>query len=294
MVNTLEEKDWQLLLQRIMAGKCTPFLGAGACFGTLPLGADIARTWAQEHHYPLQDSSDLARVAQYLAVQYDYMFPKEEILKRFFAKVEPPNFSESDEPHGVLADLPLPVYMTTNYDGFMGMALENRYRDPKRDFCRWYEMLKSSPSVFVDHPEYKPTPANPLVFHLHGHDQVPESLVLTEDDYLTFLVNMSSQKVVLPAPVQRVLAENSLIFIGYSLNDWTFRVLIQSLRAVERISLAVLYPPQDEKVDSERVQTYLARYYQSVTKMELLVYWGTARAFAAELRERWNQFIRKR
>ncbi len=129
MTNTLEERDWDLLLRRIWDRKCTPFLGAGACYGTLPLGADIARAWAQKHGYPLQDSGDLARVAQFLAVKYDVMYPKEEILKEFFAGVKPPTFTDPDEPHGVLADLPLPVYMTTNYDDFMTGALESRFKD---------------------------------------------------------------------------------------------------------------------------------------------------------------------
>ncbi|HEU0021578.1 MAG TPA: hypothetical protein VFR55_07905 [Dehalococcoidia bacterium] len=108
MPDILQERDWTLLLRRIKDGKCTPFLGAGACFGALPLGGEIARQWAEKYRYPLEDRGDLARVAQYLVVQYDPMFPKEEILK-YFEDVEPPDFAAPDEPHGVLAGLPLPV-----------------------------------------------------------------------------------------------------------------------------------------------------------------------------------------
>ncbi len=72
-----EEINWRLLLQRIKTGNCTPFLGAGTCFGALPLGKDIAQEWAVEYGYPLEDSSNLVRVAQFLAVQEDPMFPKE-------------------------------------------------------------------------------------------------------------------------------------------------------------------------------------------------------------------------
>ena len=78
MPKTLEEKDWTMLLRRIEKGKCTPFLGAGACYGSLPLGGDIARKWAADYGYPLGDCNDLVRVAQFLAVQNDPMFPKEE------------------------------------------------------------------------------------------------------------------------------------------------------------------------------------------------------------------------
>ena len=34
-----------------------------------------------------------------------------------------PDFRAPSEPHAVLADLPLPIYMTTNYDDFMVKAL---------------------------------------------------------------------------------------------------------------------------------------------------------------------------
>jgi len=109
----LTERDWDVLLTRINDGKCTPFLGAGVNSGTLPLVGEIARIWAQRYGYPLQDSSDLARVAQYLAVEYDPMFPKEQFLKEFIIDAVPPDFSQDNEPHSVLADLPIPIYIST-------------------------------------------------------------------------------------------------------------------------------------------------------------------------------------
>jgi hypothetical protein len=295
MPNTLEERDWNLLLRRIKAGKCTPFLGAGACFGALPLGGDIAQEWAQEHHYPLEDSSDLARVAQFLAVHYDPMFPKEEILERFFQNVMLPDFTKPDEPHGVLADLPLPVYMTTNYDDFMVQALKSRNRDPKRELCCWNELVKDQSSIFASESGFDPTPANPVVFHLHGHNEVPESLVLTEDDYLDFLVNISRDRSLLPHQIERVLAGTSLLFIGYRLADWTFRVLFRGLitstePSLRRVSVTVQLPPVptgDSESMQRRVQKYLDEYFN---RIDMRVYWGTAREFAAELRQRWEEF----
>jgi hypothetical protein len=287
MPKTLEERDWNLLLRRIKAGKCTPFLGAGACFGAIPLGSRIAEKWAQKHDYPLEDCRDLARVAQFLAVQYDPMFPKEEILERFFRNVDPPDFTQPDEPHGVLADLPLPIYMTTNYDDFMVRALRSRHKDPKRDLCRWNKLVKDQPSIFESEPGFNPTPANPVVFHLHGHDEVPESLVLTEDDYLDFLVNISRDQTLLPLRIQRALTGASLLFIGYRLADWSFRVLFRGLvssmeASLRRISVAVQLSPEDQNV-----QNYLADYFGNIN---VKVYWGTAREFSAELRERWEGF----
>ena len=169
MSNSLEEKDWTLLMQRIKDGKCTPFIGAGACSGALPLGSDVAREWAKKYKYPMADCDDLVRVAQFLAIQSDPMFPKEEILKCLKC-ISPPNFNAPDEPHGVLAELPLPIYITTNYDEFMLQALKSRNKDPKRELCKWNKYIKKQPSVFDS--GFRPTAANPVVFHLHGHNEV--------------------------------------------------------------------------------------------------------------------------
>src|SRR5262245_46198115 len=114
----MTETDWTMLLGRIDDGNCMPFLGAGASYGALPLGSEIAREWAKKYDYPFKDDEDLVRVAQYVAVQHDPATPKEAILRRF-AAAAPPNFKEPDEPHRLLADLGLPVYLTTNYDDFM-------------------------------------------------------------------------------------------------------------------------------------------------------------------------------
>ena len=53
----ITDREWERLLARIHDGKCTPFLGAGACVGTLPLGGDVARRWAADEAYPLEDES---------------------------------------------------------------------------------------------------------------------------------------------------------------------------------------------------------------------------------------------
>jgi len=295
MPNTSEKRHWKLLLERIKEGRCTPFLGAGARAGALPLGSEIAQEWAKKYNYPLEDSSDLARVARFLAVRYDPMFPKEQILKQFFENVEPPDFTEPDEPHGVLADLPLPVYMTTNYDDFMVQALKSRNKDPKRELCRWTKDVEDQPSIFESEPGFDPTPANPVVFHLHGHDKVPESLVLTEDDYLDFLVNISRDETLLPSRIQEALAGSPLLFIGYSLADWNFRVLFRGLETatgspLDRISVTVQLPPTTDAQEptQQRVQKYLDEYFNRIDMPP--TYWGTAREFAAELRQRWEAF----
>ena len=287
MPNTLSDMDWDLLLRRIASGRCTPFLGAGASYPALPLGSEIAQRWAESFGYPLASSRDLPKVAQFLAINRDPLFPHEELIK-LIKSAAPPKFNESDEPHGLLAELPLSVYMTTNCDSFMVWALKGRYRDARRAPCKWNAATEGYPSVFDTEPGYQPTPANPLVFHLHGYDDLAESLVLTEDDYLDFLVSLSRQEELLPVPVKRALAVDSLLFIGYSLADWNLRVILRGLRIRSRMSIAVLLPPTETA--SDKAQEYMTRYYRQIEDMDLRIYWGTAREFTAELRQRWAVF----
>jgi len=66
------------------------------------------------------------------------MFPKLEMQQRLqIVKPRDVKFTAADDPHGVLADLPFPVFVTTNFDDFLLQALESRNKDPKRDWCRW-------------------------------------------------------------------------------------------------------------------------------------------------------------
>jgi len=288
VLGTFEDKTWDTLLKRIYDGKCTPFLGAGACYGVLPLGADIAKEWAKEHGYPMTDCYDLTRVAQFLAVdRNDPMFPKEEIARQF-KNVTPPDFNEPDEPHGVLADFPLPVYLTTNYDDFMVKALRSRGKNPKLELCKWNKYIEDYPSVFESNIE--PDATNPIVFHFHGHMEVPESLVLAEDDYLDFLVNIKRNENLIPFRIQRALTGASLLFVGYSLADWNFRVIFRGLidsteRSLRRLSVAV----QIER--DANTQKYLTAYFK---KEDVQIYWGTAREFCMELKKRWKEFTKKR
>lgn len=287
---SLTDRDWKLLLRRIRAGKCTPFLGAGASYGALPLGSEIATKWSEQFNYPLEDKQDLARVSQYLAIEFDPMFPKDELLDSWFRGIKPPEFNK-DEPHAALAELPLPIYLTTNYDNFMTEALKAGGRKPRHGLCRWNKLLKEEhDDIFED---YEPDVENPAVFHFHGHKEVPESLVLTEDDYLDFLVNVSNDRTVLPLRIQRALAGTSLLFIGYRLADLSFRVLFRGLvtateSSLRRISVTVQLPPAEKgNTRSEMQQKYLTKYFGS---KDIRVYWGSARQFASELRQRWEDF----
>src|SRR5215210_4640955 len=166
-----EKKDWDDLLWFVKRGKCTPFIGAGASYPYLPLGGELAYKWSSSYNYPLKDPNDLPKVAQFLAIDHFDMFPKHVIAEEFQNKAQP-DFLKEDEPHGVLADLNLPIYITTNYDSFMFNALKIRKKSPERELCRWSSgldtILKIRQTKQVLGSSYKPSVEQPLVYHLHG------------------------------------------------------------------------------------------------------------------------------
>jgi len=294
MPYTIDELQWENLMARISSGNCTPFLGAGASTPTLKLGGQIAEAWAVKYKYPLEDRWDLARVAQFLAVKTDHVSVKDKIIREFFEGKQPPNFKEDYEPHGVLAGLPIPIFMTTNYDDFMIQALNEAGKSPMVEVCRWNkgvkEKLQDHPSVFTD--GFEPKAENPVVFYLHGNTSLSNSLVLTEDDYLDFIINVSKSNDIIPPRIREAITDSSLLFIGYSLMDWNFRVLFRSLITTlddrDRVVSFTVQVPKETKTSSlDQVQEYLKEYFENY-KMD--VYWGTAREFAKDLHDHWQDY----
>ena len=74
----------------------------------------------------------------------------------------------------------------------MEAALKSQGKDPVSEFCRWNKAGEAGGiiSVFDREKQYMPTEARPLVYPLHGIDK-PQSMVLTEDDYIDFIVALS-------------------------------------------------------------------------------------------------------
>lgn len=288
----LEDKDWNGLLRQISKGRCTPFIGPEACTGLYPMKRERAQKWADEEDYPLEDRSELARVAQFLAVR-DYEARPIERITEEFETIQAPDFSDRNELHTVLAGLPLPVYITTNYDDFMFKAFSKRVmpRDPKREYCRWRKGMDNTATVLSG--EYRPTVASPIVFHLYGHLDEEQSLVLTENDYLQFLVNVSREQKLIPAVIQGAITGGSLLFLGYQLDEWDFRILFHTIESylettLTKAHVSVQIVPMVKPATTEQLQKatkYLNSYFE---KLYTRVYWGTCHDFVEELRERWE------
>ena len=287
---------WDTLVGRIKDKKCTPFIGAGASAGVFPLGAGLAKQLAKEFNYPLPDSDDLARVAEFIAVtRKDGMVPKERI-RDILQSLAPPAQQPTSKIYRVLAGLRLPIYLTSNYDELMYNALVEGDRRANREVCRWNKLLlEQQPSAFD--AGYEPASDNPVVFHLHGRSVIPESMVVTEDDYLDFLVNISKDialnepKKALPLNIRNAIRNTTLLFVGYRVADLNFRVILRGLlssleQSTRRINITVQLPPDTGNPEKEvkEAQEYFEQYFDWM--LSLQVYWGPADDFALQLQQR--------
>lgn len=291
-VKRMEESDWEVLLRRIKDGRCTPFLGAGVYSEGPSLRTSVAKKWASEYNYPFADDADLARVARFLTVQYlDEEYASSKYTEEL-NKISAPNLDDPREPYRILASLPLPIYVTTNYDDFMEQALTKQKRDVKRDLCRWLKLLEE-PSPLVDQA-FQPNVPNPCVFHLYGYTQSTQSMALSEDDYFQFLINVSSDPELIPKRVQQAITGTSLILLGYSLEDWDFRVLFHFLagylkKSTSKTHVAVQLSPASTDDDlKQRAQAFFDRYFESKSP-DIRVTWESTHAFINELSDKWQK-----
>lgn len=281
----LDDHDFESLVHNIANGRCVPILGAGIHSGTQPTASEIARTWAEQYEYPFEDSSNFPKVAQFLAVNYDHFFPKELIAKQS----QLARYSERNDPTDAIAfmaRLPLNVYITTNYDDLLEQGLKDSHKDPVVEYPRWNKYLAG------DRRDHMPTVASPLVYHLHGLAGEPESLVLTEEDYLDHLTNLSRDSDILPIPIRSALSRSCLLFLGLSIESWTFEVLLSLLTPYLETSLArahfcVQLPPSNDYWDQEatKIQRHFVAYFKA---KNIKVHWGSVSEFNSELSERWR------
>jgi TIR domain/SIR2-like domain len=325
----LSDKDWKDLLISICKKKCIPFVGQGAYTlqsqdgkTLIPLSKDIIDKWKEKYRYPLEDlyalarvytledSYQLARLAQFLEIEtadVDEMYPKT-MLSEMLKELDLSNFpSQTKSSYDILANLDLPIYITTNHDRFLERALSGSPgKKPESDFCKWSDKLikyvdAADISSVFDETQYKPTQERPLVYHIHGDMNTPESMVLTERDYFEFVINLNKndEKDMLPPIIRTELATSSLLFIGYTLEDINFRAIFQGFlsflssidKKYRKFSVAIQIPPIISNKGQAKMQKYLEQYTRNM--FDVHIFWGTTYDFITELDKRWKDFEQK-
>lgn len=289
--------------------------------------SELIEAWATFVNYPFKEGRYLTRIAQYKSImsradptlKADDVFIKEVYLRDFLRRVlfsfadsalleklqeeadlarlgfsdiaERLNCLEldkgQDNPLLLLADLPLKIYLTTSYHRYLEFALTRAGKKPRTEICYWNNRLRSVPSLFGQGSTYEPSVEEPLVYHLHGVDTEPASLVLTEDDHLDFLVAVSRDwnTGAIPLRVRQALTESSLMMLGYTLRDWDFRVLFRGIikpSLSEQRSKSVAIQVADDENEKAYLQNYLAK------EADFEVFWGEAREFVQDLWAAYN------
>jgi hypothetical protein len=326
-------EKWPAVLANIRDGDCTPILGPGLMETLIGSRREMARRWADTYHFPMapEDREDLPQVAQYLAKNLQPMFPRRELgrylrevlIDRVHTLVDPSKpdsqarlqgvnaqaplddlfasvaaLRQSDdpgEPHLVLASLPVRIFVTTDPTSLLARALEKAGKHPVEEFCRWNEDVEWAPSIYDAEPTYSPSVERPLVYHLLGRLDEPRSLVITEDDYFDFLIGATKRNDLIPTSVRRALVESGLLFLGFRLDDWDFRVLFRTLMQQEGKSrrygyahVAAQVDPEEGRIlEPDRARRYLESYFRS-PDIDISVFWGSVEDFVRELRQRWK------
>jgi hypothetical protein len=312
---------WNTLVDRIARGNCTPILGPGVTEPLLGSSRDLALSWSREFGFPLapEDREDLTRVAQYLASNQDQERVRE-LFEQHIVKTLRTKYGDrlgsdrgaslrrmieaawkaysadrEDDPLRVLAQLPFPLYLTTNTDLLLETALESANRRPKSELCPWNPRLDLDPSIFERQADYWPTAIEPLVYHLFGHMDVEGAgPLLTEDDYFDYLIGLTTNRDRIPKPVKRAMLDRVLLFVGFQIDDWNFRILFRSITNhqnrdnMRRYShVAVQLDPEEGRIlEPERARRYLENYFEHLGNIS--IFWGSAEEFTGELRKRWR------
>ena len=313
----------QTVVERIRAGKLAPILSS-TVDDDLALGghAELVKAYAKYSHIPPNGRS-LAEIAQFkgitdegisdpLALKEDYAkFVKSRLyelaeaggtdpdalaavdvkfddlkLAQICEQLRFPGYGDpGSHPLLLLANLELPIYLTTSCHEFLEAALVAAGKQPRTDFCRWHKNIESTeryPTAFDG--RYEPSKQEPLVYHLHGLDRYEDSLVLTEDDYLTFLVacsqNIGKNSDPVHGRIRQALSDSSLLLLGYELSAWDFRSLFWGLIVPRTRTLTsvvcIQLPPSEED------RNYLVKYLDN---FDFKVSWDRFGEYVAKLSE---------
>jgi hypothetical protein len=328
-------RTWPSLIRHITNGKCTPIMGAGLFDALLGSRERIARHLAEQVGFPLAPygRNSLSQVAQFLTVDQDREFARATVIEAFCRALwernpsvsgagAQPDFQaqstdqnvkhlitmsqliwqsfegDASEPYRVLAGLNLPLYLTATNGNLLTYALKAEGKQPETLIAPWNQEALEFESVYQREPSYQPTPERPLVYHLFGSVEVPDTLVLTEDDYLDYLIGVTKNRDRIPPRVRRATSDASLLFLGFRLDDWDFRVLFRSIldpegkfRRGDFVHVAAQVDPEEGRfIDPAGARTFFERYIQDAA---IDVYWGTVKDFTRELSTRWHSAPRR-
>ena len=300
---------WPALCQAVLKGSFVPILGPELGESFFGGSDELALALAQANGFPLadQDRADLAKVTQFISVNQDSSVAcdnaQAELRNRLARRIgADPSLSLSDlctqaathcsddpaNPYRILIDLRAPIYVNASYESMLFDFLKAKGRNPESVFIPWRGggiPQKPQPRTPI------PGPDAPWVYHVFGCFDHPDDMVLTEDDFFDYLI-VTSRLQLQPDVLTGKLNRSSLLFLGFRLDDWRFRVLFRMIAtsdgaaAMQRLThIGVQINPNEHEVaDVRRAQKYLESYFVSCGfSPKFSIFWGTPADFLKQL-----------
>jgi hypothetical protein len=293
-MSLLEETDWRVLLKSIRQGKCILLLGPGVAVDPAnpqgdPLQVQLAKRLAEELRSnrkgdQLLTDSDLAHVAQ----------TYERALRRRRAGLElaiedfyEPYQNQTTQLHLDLAMLPFTLCISTTPDQFLLNAFrQGLEKEPSYDFYHFQPDPKRPHRLHPPAPLKTNPEKQPLIYDLYGTMDETDSLVLTENDLLDFLVSVTRQTPPLNPYVTGQFSDPtvSFLFLGFGFRYWYIRILLHALKADGHESPSLALEDAGFFTAPEHQQTTL--FFQSGHAIEFRQFPAD---FASDLRRRFEQ-----
>ena len=231
----------------------------------------------QDENQPVGESALFAIAQQYEDFSAFATVNLKQVAARFFRD----SHYKPGPLHLMLAALPFSLVLTTCHDDLFLRALADTEKSPSR----YTYHFKGEPR---DNRELDaaPTPDTPIVYHLIGEFHEPNSLVLTENDLLDFIIHVISGRPKLPDSLRSALRNKTFLFVGFGIRHWYIRVLLKLLiRTLDLAGGSVALEPLGSLDVREREQTVL--FYKRGTRLEVIDV--DIATFLSELRERFER-----
>lgn len=310
-----EFDKWKAICSAVRSGRFIPILGPELGEDIFGGTTELAGNLADKHAFPLSphERTDLAKVAQVICVEQKRSYACEAVQNEFLAQVSrrldkaaldasqgslPALLdaavnqcrSNCDHPYRVLSELPASIYVNASYEPMLVRVLKAEGKNAEPVFTAWRgEDVPQKPQP--QNP--KPAPESPWVYHIFGIFGKPNSMVLTEDDFFDYLIATSRLDLLLPTLVGNLM-QSSLLFLGFRLDDWRFRVLLRmivtrpgtrTLRDLAHVGVQV-NPGEQSVGDVNKARKYIESYFQGGDDSpEISIYWGSPSDFLRQLRE---------